>query len=1310
MKILYTANALTTHNLNARPGRISMRQLDGVPGQRLEDEARDAQAASPETPRHLDALSAANERLPEIDTRSQATTANEEASDLQDCLAQVVRSRNILVEQLNQAVQALDRAEQNRAAAATTAAHHRAQQEAELAAAKAEAATVRESLERQLANAYDRAADANAAAERLARREAELAKDAEAHQNLQRRFSAAFTLLQEQDADLEATTKRLTKREAELAEATETRLSLERQLAEAESALGESVRRAADDRATAIEQAAQRQSDFEAVLREEVAKYVEAEARHASAMTTAAAQRGEQEARHEARMAEVVAARVAVSRQLHETTAALDRARQDHLANATAAAERLAEQEATLREGTAARQMLEGQLADARSALQAAEHRAAAERLAAGERAAEREAEFVARLDQEAATRERLKQALTGASNKVAETETAIRDAEHRHASHITTVTARFADQQVQFETRLSEAVAARDLIDQRLREVEVSFERSRQEAAVDAAAAAERLARLEVQQVEARANLQMLEGQLADANAALQAAEQRAAAERLTAEQQAAQRQAEFEAAIERETAGRHAVEQDLATSQQKLAESESALRNAEERHVSDMTSAAAQFAERKIEFETLLTQATAVKDALDRRLREAEATLERIHDERRAEAIAVAEQLTQLESALAKATELVVSERVASAERAAERQSEFEAALRDATAQHTKEMTSASNELSEQRSQYTTRLAEVTTAREIVSQQLHDTETTLARIRQERDAERTATLQQSAQRRAEFDAELAREVEARTIVERDLAETRLAADQTRQALLEQSAALSAEMRELEVRLTQELARERAEYEGKLADASENFERIRQANEVELARINRLVAERDGQLKDKAARHALSQEAARQALANLENELRAAVTAHRQQVEQLQSDLKAVTRDFEETRSHRDAVQIEADRVPQLTNQLEASRAEGRQQFEGSPIGILRCSDAGVLKEANRALITGLGYRTVDQLRALGSAASVFESPDDLRWLIEHCERTPSESVDCTWKKKDGSRLIMRVRALRLSADVVEIVAEDLTTLRAVEERLRQSQRMEAVGRLASEVADTCDILLRNVSQDGEQWLATVNTAQRHQGESILGEVTRAATFLRQLSVYGEKQASALAAVDVNTVLRDMAPVLKRVAGDDIELVLPKKLFALNVDVDVERVERVLVNIAAYGRARMPSGGRLIIELARVVVGLDFVAKYPNVRQGAHALISVAEVRRAAPAESPTGSEPVEATAIAATSQRPGVDLGALQTLIGDCGGHLWMKAEPGGDMEVKIHLPLRSADASRSAGVFSSARGRSIGAWFQS
>ena len=84
-------------------------------------------------------------------------------------------------------------------------------------------------------------------------------------------------------------------------------------------------------------------------------------------------------------------------------------------------------------------------------------------------------------------------------------------------------------------------------------------------------------------------------------------------------------------------------------------------------------------------------------------------------------------------------------------------------------------------------------------------------------------------------------------------------------------------------------------------------------------------------------------------------------------------------------------------------------------------------------------------------------------------------------------------------------------------------------------------------------------------------------EGERLLHEVTRAAGFLRQLGVYGKKQATALEPIDVNRVLRDLEPVLKRVAGDEIELVLPKTSSPVNVDVEAERVERVLVNVASY-------------------------------------------------------------------------------------------------------------------------------------
>jgi hypothetical protein len=236
----------------------------------------------------------------------------------------------------------------------------------------------------------------------------------------------------------------------------------------------------------------------------------------------------------------------------------------------------------------------------------------------------------------------------------------------------------------------------------------------------------------------------------------------------------------------------------------------------------------------------------------------------------------------------------------------------------------------------------------------------------------------------------------------------------------------------------------------------------------------------------------------------------------------------------------------------------------------------------------------------------------------------------------------------------------------------------------------MEAVARLASEIAITCGRLLRDVHEDGQQWLMAVSddTALRKRGERLLGEVARAASYLERLAAHGDEQTSALKPVELNRVLRDLKPVLKHVAGDDVDLELSKTSSPLNVDMKADRVERLLVNLASYGRERMPVGGQLRIELSTVVVDQKFIEHNPNVRRGHHALITVTAMRRAMPTAATLHTSATEPTPNEVVSQKPGVDLGALQELLGECGGHLWLTVDPPGNMVVKIRLPLRVWD----------------------
>ena len=267
------------------------------------------------------------------------------------------------------------------------------------------------------------------------------------------------------------------------------------------------------------------------------------------------------------------------------------------------------------------------------------------------------------------------------------------------------------------------------------------------------------------------------------------------------------------------------------------------------------------------------------------------------------------------------------------------------------------------------------------------------------------------------------------------------------------------------------------------------------------------LATLRASVAERDAQINEQAARHSASLEAAESERTQLQDGFRTTLAARTREIEQLQGNLKATIQELDVTRSRRQVLQNEADRVPQLQKQLDESRAETLRQFEHSPLALCRCTRDGALTHANGAFADLVDYRKADELRSVEFATTVFESPDDLSSLIERCLSTRAiESIETTWRRINGGRIVVRLSAFASTSDVIEIVAEDLTNLRALQDRLGEAHRMEAVGRLASEVAVTCGNLLLDVHQDAQQWLMTVgdNTALQHRGEMLLDEVTR--------------------------------------------------------------------------------------------------------------------------------------------------------------------------------------------------------------
>ena len=322
-----------------------------------------------------------------------------------------------------------------------------------------------------------------------------------------------------------------------------------------------------------------------------------------------------------------------------------------------------------------------------------------------------------------------------------------------------------------------------------------------------------------------------------------------------------------------------------------------------------------------------------------------------------------------------------------------------------------------------------------------------------------------------------------------------------------------------------------------------RLQSAFQTLEQIAGDHAAERVRLEAVVADRDRQLSAQAERHRVAEQDAQDALAELQEKLQQARDAGDAEIVRLQGEIDAGRRELDATRTHADALRGVAERVPDLQTQLERSQNEGRRQFERAPYALCRCSPSGAITDANHSFVTLLGCRRVDEVRNTDFVAAALDSAGDLGWLLERARTTrKTETVETHWKTREGRRLVVRLQALATTTGSIDIVAEDITGVRALEERLRQAQRMEAVGRLASEVALTCDALLGDVALGAHEWLARVGSddALRRHAERVLTDVTRAASVLRQLGMYGHEQERALEPVSAQRVLRDLAPVLQ--------------------------------------------------------------------------------------------------------------------------------------------------------------------------
>src|SRR5690349_14838913 len=266
----------------------------------------------------------------------------------------------------------------------------------------------------------------------------------------------------------------------------------------------------------------------------------------------------------------------------------------------------------------------------------------------------------------------------------------------------------------------------------------------------------------------------------------------------------------------------------------------------------------------------------------------------------------------------------------------------------------------------------------------------------------------------------------------------------------------------------------------------------------------------------------------------------------------------------------------------------------LRVSEANFRSLVTNAPYGICRCDSTGKILDANPAFLELLGLSSADEL----SGHYIYSLYHDTEQWFELADRLrasePFKGVIADWKRKGGTSAVrISGRSVvngRKEGTVFELFAEDVTERRALEQQLRQSQKMEAVGRLAGGIAHDFNNLLMVISGYSEFLLERVGAdpTLRGHAQEIANAAERATSLTRQLLAFSRKQMLAPKILDLNGVITENLKMLTRVIGEDIDLVMVPVADLGAVRADASQIEQVIMNLAVNARDAMPSGGKL--------------------------------------------------------------------------------------------------------------------------
>jgi two-component system cell cycle sensor histidine kinase/response regulator CckA len=363
---------------------------------------------------------------------------------------------------------------------------------------------------------------------------------------------------------------------------------------------------------------------------------------------------------------------------------------------------------------------------------------------------------------------------------------------------------------------------------------------------------------------------------------------------------------------------------------------------------------------------------------------------------------------------------------------------------------------------------------------------------------------------------------------------------------------------------------------------------------------------------------------------------------------------------------------------------------ELRKSEERFRRLFDSNTIGISVADLGGQILESNDAYLAMIGYTREELLSGVvrwdDMTPAEYREKDQI--AVEQLQRTGvAQPYEKELIRKDGTRtpLLIGIAMLEASEGSTIAYTVDLSSRRQLEEQFRQAQKMEAVGKLAGGVAHDFNNLLTVILGYSDLLAEKLDpgSLQSEELDEIRTAGERAASLTRQLLAFSRQQVLERKVLDVNDLIADVEKMLRRLIGEDVELVTVLSPALRRVFADAGQLEQVIMNLAVNARDAMPHGGRLTIETENVELDEAYARLHATVRPGSYVMIAVSDTGVGMNGETLAHMfEPFFTTK--ERGKGTGLGLATVYGIVKQSGGYVWVYSEVGKGTTFKIYLPL--------------------------